>query len=141
MKLLKSTYLVMFAFLLPFIVSAQSPYTGTSRVTPTGQSCNSLIGFCNPLSVDSICQALKLFLSALMTLGIPVAVLFLVYAGFLFVWARGSKDGLIHARKNFFYTVVGIAIFMGAWVLGQIIANTLAQLGGSANPSQQIGQC
>lgn len=96
-------------------------------------------GLQNPLQVDTICKALKLFLTALLTLAVPVAVLFLVYAGFLFVWARGSKDGLAHAKNNFFWTVAGIAIFMGAWVLGQVIANTLGQLGGGTN--QQIGQC
>lgn len=99
------------------------------------------VGLENPIRVDTICQALKLFLNVILTLAVPVAVLFLVYAGFLFVWARGSKDGLAHAKRNFLYTVIGIGIFMGAWVLGQIIANTLNQLGGSVSPSQQIGQC
>src|SRR6185295_17926397 len=99
-----------------------------------------LIGFGNPLRASSICQALKLFLNALLALAVPVAVLFLVYSGFLFVWARGSKDGLATAKRNFFYTVIGIGLFMGAWILGQIIANTLNQLGTSAGqPNQQIG--
>jgi hypothetical protein len=137
MNYLKKTYIFLFLLLVPFVTGAQA--LNPSQVTPTSRSCNSFIGFCNPLSVDTICQALKLFLSALLALAVPVAVLFLVYAGFLFVWARGSKDGLVHARRNFFYTVIGIAIFMGAWVLGQIIANTLNQLGGGSG--QTIGQC
>ena len=81
-------------------------------------------------------------MSALLTLAIPVAILFLVYAGFLFVWARGNPVGLKRAKWNLFYVVIGIGIFLGAWVLGQIIANTLTSLANTAGQStSSIGSC
>ena len=52
-------------------------------------------------------------------------MLFLVYAGFLFVLARGSATGLQKAKSNLIHVILGIGIFIGAWLLGQIIANTI----------------
>jgi hypothetical protein len=37
---------------------------------------------------------------------------------------------------NLLYTVIGIGIFMGAWLLAQVISNTLAALG-----IQILGSC
>ncbi len=93
--------------------------------------CNSANGACldNPLNVGSICGLLQAILTALLTIGTPVAVLFLVYAGFKFVVARGNAEKLGEAKNNLLYVVIGIALFIGAWLLGEIIANTLNQLG------------
>ncbi|MCX6820157.1 MAG: pilin [Candidatus Adlerbacteria bacterium] len=140
MRFLKKTYLLAFLLLLPLVVGAQvSPPGGPGSVSP---NCSTVLGFCNPLNSGTICGALKLFLTALLTLAIPVAVLFIVYGGFLFVWARGKPEELKKARSNFFYVVIGIGIFMGAWLLGQVILNTLNTLAKSTNnPNPQIGQC
>lgn len=133
MKFFKKIYLVSFIFVLPLVVSAESYNTGQPPQYNTGN----YIGFDNPLQVKTICGALKLFLNALITLAVPVAVLFLVYAGFLFVWARGSTKELARAKRNILWVVIGIGIFMGAWLLGQIIMNTLNAL----SPNSQIGAC
>lgn len=143
MKSFNKIYFGSILFLVPFVAAAQLP-GGTNNGGLPGGTNNSVVGIANPLnpSAGSVCGALKLFLNALLVLGIPVAVLFLVYAGFLFVWARGSKDGLAKAKSNFFYAIIGIAIFMGAWTLGQIIANTLGTLSTQAGqPNAQIGSC
>ncbi len=128
MRFFKKKYLVGFLFLLPLVAGAQT--------------CNTSVGFCNPLAQSTICGALKIFLTALLTLGIPVAVLFIVYAGFRFVWARGKPKELAAARTNLVYVLLGIGIFVGAWLLGQIIANTLNALAtGAGQPNPQIGSC
>jgi hypothetical protein len=157
MKYFRKIFFVSVLLVLPLVASAQLPTpsgsssgipvpsgTGSGIPVPSGSSapCNTLLTFCNPLSQDTICGALKLFLQALLTLGIPIAVLFIVYAGFLFVWARGSAKGLQHAKTNLLYTILGIAIFMGAWLLGQIVANTFSALANSSGqPNSQIGAC
>ncbi|KKW35602.1 hypothetical protein A2852_01260 [Candidatus Adlerbacteria bacterium RIFCSPHIGHO2_01_FULL_54_23] len=82
----------------------------------------------NPLNFETICGLIQGLLKVFITIGIPIAVLFLVYSGFLFVWARGSVDGLKKAKRNFFYTLLGIALFLGAWFLGQVIASTINAL-------------
>jgi hypothetical protein len=143
MKALKHTTIAVFLLLVPLVVSAQ----GGNVFTPSGgniapPSGGNYVGFQNPLNAKNICDALKLFLEALLTLAIPVAVLFLVYPGFLFVWARGKPAGLVHARRNLFYTILGIAILMGAWLLGQLVANTFNALAvGAGQQNNQIGQC
>jgi hypothetical protein len=147
MKVFRNIIVVSFVLFLPYVTHAQFNQ-GTNSQFNQGtnaqfnQGTNSLVGFNNPLNANTICDALKLFLQALLTLAIPVAVLFLVYAGFLFVWARGKPAGLVHARRNLFFTILGIAIFMGAWLLGQVVANTFNALArGAGQPNNQIGQC
>ena len=127
-----STAALLFFLLLPFVTFAQFGVApqGNLGVSPQGNSgCNQNGGFftlCNPLgSTTTFCGLIKKLLSALMIVGIPIAILFLVYAGFLFVWARGNPGGLEKAKKNLLYVVIGIGIFLGAWGLGQVVANTI----------------
>ncbi len=67
-------------------------------------------------------------------------MLFLVYAGFLFIIARGNTEKLTTARHNLVWTIVGIGLFLGAWFLGQVIAATINSLQqGTGNPA--INSC
>lgn len=84
----------------------------------------------NPLSFNNICGLFKAIFNTLMIIGVPVAVFFIVYAGFLFVVARGRPEKLGDAKRNAAYVAVGIAVFLGAWFLAQIIAATIQALGG-----------
>ena len=92
---------------------------------------------CNPLgNIKGFCGFIKMLFVTIGTIAVPIAVLFLVYAGFKFVWARGNPTGLEEAKKNIFYTILGIAIFFAAWLLALAIGNTLASFGVSV-----IGNC
>ena len=68
-----------------------------------------------------------------MAIGIPVAVLFLVWAGFKFILARGRPTELGVARKNFMYVIIGIAVFLGAWTLAMVISTTIQSLGANGS--------
>ncbi|MDO8548288.1 MAG: hypothetical protein Q7R71_01295 [bacterium] len=108
--------------------------TGTSYSVPANSICNG--GACavkNPLAANSFCGLVKNLLQAAIAIGIPIAVLFIVYAGFKFVLARGNPEKLAEARQNFLWTIIGIAIFLGAWLLASVVANTINQLGGGQN--------
>jgi len=96
----------------------------TSPSCPPGAFC-----FENPLNFSTFCGLLKGIFNAILTLGIPIAVLFIVWAGFKLVLARGNTTALATAKLNLVYILVGIAIFLGAWMLSQIIANTVNALG------------
>lgn len=89
----------------------------------------------NPLNVSTICGLIKKLLAAILALGLPVAMLFLVYAGFRFVVARGDPGKLKNARDNLLHVITGIALFLGAWFIGQVIANTI----NAVNPSGVTG--
>ena len=131
-----------FFLITPLLVQAQGG-GASNTVYPTsggGGGTNSITLF-NPLGeIDGICELLQRILKILLAFGVPIAVLFLVYAGFLFVKARGNPKELIRARTNFKYVILGIMLFLGAWMLGQILASTINTLGvGSGAPG--IGSC
>jgi len=67
-------------------------------------------------------------------IGIPIAVFFVIYAGFLFVTARGSDEQLNKAKKAFFWALIGSAVLLGAWVLAKAVEGTLMQLGAGPLP-------
>lgn len=92
----------------------------------------------NPLGnkASSICQLVNLLLKAVMIIGVPIAVLFIVYAGFKFVMSRGSPGEITEARANLLNVIIGIAIFLGASLIAEVIFNTLKQLGVSG-----LGAC
>ena len=83
----------------------------------------------NPLKVKNFCSLIKIVLEALLVIGLPVAAVFLVIVGFKYILAQGKPDAIKNANKNFMFTVIGIAIFIGAWAIAMIIARTMEQLG------------
>lgn len=118
-----------------FAVAAQGGSTdGTTYTSPGGSTYTSPGGKFsveNPLkgSITSFCGLLEALLRAAIVLGLPVAVLFLIYTGFKFIIARGNEKELGDAKRSLLYTIVGIGIFLGAWTIAQIIKNTLKSLG------------
>ena len=79
----------------------------------------------NPLSATSLFCFLKDILDVFLTIGVIIAVLFMVYAGFLFVTARGAEAQLTTAKKAFLGAVFGTTIIMGVWVIAQAIVGTV----------------
>ena len=120
-------------FVLPVMVFAQGVSTpSASTQTVTGQVTNPLG------TINSFCGLIKAILGAAIQIGIPIAVLFIVFAGFKFVWARGNSEALITARQNLLWTVIGIGIFLGAWLLAMVIANTVNTISAGSGGQQAI---
>lgn len=129
--------------LMPVIAAAQAPNTtggfgspntmgsvnsGSSPTSCGGGTCS----VANPLgSTTSLCGLLKKLFEAVVAIAIPIAVLFIIWSGFQFVLAQGNEKGLQKAKRNFYYTIIGIAIFLGAWLLATIIASTINAIGGA----------
>jgi uncharacterized membrane protein len=132
--------LVTAALLTPALVLAQTGFSGNTQ--PTGYSGNSggtSNAVVNPLgNINSFCGLIKAILQGVIAIGIPIAVLFIVFAGFKFVLALGNPGKLQEARKNLMYTLIGIGIFLGAWLLALVIANTVNALGAGSSQSQII---
>jgi len=114
-----------------------------ASVNPTPLPAGGSYTVQNPLgnNVNSVCGLIKAVLNAVLQIGIPVAVLFIVWAGFKFVLARGNPTGLTDAKKNLYYTIIGIAIFLGAWLIGQVIANTINNLQQGSSSQVSITAC
>ena len=130
---------------IPMVSLAQLP-TSQSVGLPASQSVgtagNTTSGnytLQNPLNFSTVCGLVKAIFNVVLTLGVPVAVLFLVYAGFKFIIARGNPEELRKARANLTHVLMGIAIFLGAWILGQVIANTVNSLAAAAGQPSVTG--
>lgn len=108
MKLLRSMYVhaALSVALLPTVVFAE---------------------FSNPLKpgLSTVAGFTEAFLRAVVFILFPIAVVFVVYSGFLFIAAQGKPDDLANAKRNFFWTVVGVGLLLGAWALAALIKGTI----------------
>ena len=83
----------------------------------------------NPLGkTESFAQLIAAIANIIMKVGIPIAAIFLIYSGLLFVTARGSEEQLKKAKNTFMWTVVGTGILLGAVVIAKGIEATITAL-------------
>jgi len=85
----------------------------------------------NPAKDVSLEGFISDFLKAIVEISLPILTLFIVYAGFMFVTARGNEEKLKKAKSNFLYVILGAILILGAWVLATLIASTATQVLGS----------
>lgn len=135
-----ATILLFSAVLVPQVALAQGFTTGggstytTGGGSPytTGGGCgpgtNGTFTLCDPLGVKNFCDLVRSLLNVVLAIGLPVAVFFFVWSGFKFILARGNQEKLNIAKQNFFYVIIGIAVFLGAWTLATIISATIQTL-------------
>lgn len=84
---------------------------------------------CNPLKTGDNIEAFFLkLIDVAIAIGSVLAIIFLIYAGFLFVTAQGNEEKLRKAKSAFLWTVIGIAVLLGAKVIQAVIAGTVASL-------------
>lgn len=122
------------AFLMvPSFVFADLPSGTTNVVPPSGYTPTATFTLQDPLGVKNFCDLVKTLLDIVLAIGIPVAVLFLVWAGFKFILARGNQNELGIAKKNFMFVIIGIAVFLGAWTLAMVISTTIQSLGSNGS--------
>ena len=133
---------ITFILFVPVLMFAQGTFpTGNHANTfPTGTNGDNEVKLCNPLGkITSFPQLIEAVLNALFIIGVPVAVLFVVLAGFRFVWARGNPEKLKDAKRNLLFTIVGIAIFFGAVLITKVIVGTLERVGVDIPAGQSAG--
>lgn len=87
-------------------------------------------GFVNPLKdgLNTFSGFVEALLGAVVYIAFPIAVLFMVYSGFLFLFAQGNKDELATAKRNFLWTVIGVTLLLGAFALATLIKGTIEPL-------------
>jgi len=81
----------------------------------------------NPLASSGVTGFLETILGTVMYLGYPIIGLVLVYAGFMFISARGNKEKVQTATLNMTYIVVGIALVLGSYTIGKLFYNTIVK--------------
>ena len=100
---------------LPFIVSAQLDAGGGAT-------------FKNPLDSGDIPALLSKVLHLLVQIGIPVLIIFIVYAGLKFVTAQGNPEEIKKAKSSLFWAVIGGAVLLGAEIISKVIQETVKAL-------------
>ncbi len=82
----------------------------------------------NPLKFDSVPEFIAGALRVMVMVALPIISLFIVYAGYMFVSARGNESKLTEAKSNFYYVIIGAILILGAWVIATLIGGTISQL-------------
>ncbi|MDP3955788.1 MAG: pilin [bacterium] len=84
----------------------------------------------NPLGSSSIFDLIDKILTAFTAIAGPIAVVFIAYAGFLYVTSQGDSGKLETAKKALLWTLVGLAIIFGARILSAAIQASITDVGG-----------
>ncbi len=90
--------------------------------------CGTGGGLTNPLISCSFADLVTNIARIVAQIGVPIAVIFIMWAGFLFVTARGSEEQLKKAKTTFFWAILGTAILLGAWALATAITGFVTSL-------------
>lgn len=78
--------------------------------------------------VANLNDLIEKILKVVVDIGTPIAVLFIIYAGFLFVTAQGNETKITKAKNAFTWAIIGTAVLLGAWVLALAIEGTIGNL-------------
>ncbi|KKU67314.1 MAG: hypothetical protein UX89_C0016G0017 [Parcubacteria group bacterium GW2011_GWA2_47_16] len=113
-------FLTVVLFLAPLL------FTFAAVCVPGSPTCATIP---NPLGADTtIVSFITTLLDTIFPIASLVSVFFLIFAGFLMVTAGGNEEKLSKARQAFLWTVIGVAILLGAKVLSAVICGTINQL-------------
>lgn len=104
--------------------TAETGGTGRNVVLDSSNSLN------NPLdaSISTIPAFFQAIIDILLVFAIPFIVFFIIYAGFLYVSARGNAETIKKAHSALLYALIGGLLILGANVLLSVITGTVAQI-------------
>lgn len=131
----RKIFLLGLAFILPVVAAAQSggandPPAGGAG-SGNGGGSGQPLGLQNPLNhdVNTIDKFVVAILKdIILPIGSVVVVIFIIYAGFLFVTARGNEERLKKAKETLLYVIIGAAILLGAVAISAAISGTLCKI-------------
>ena len=112
---------------------------GDSNIGPGGSNFDStrpsggggtfsLPNFIGARTVSELIAKLAKFIIAL---AIPFAVVMLIWAGFLFATAQGNEEKINKAKRNFLWTIAGVALILASEALISYIEEILGGSGAS----------
>jgi len=78
--------------------------------------------------LDSIGDFFQALLRIATQIGVPIGACCIVWAGYQFVTAQGDVKKLQSAKDMLLWTIIGLTILLGAWVVVSIIQATIDQL-------------
>ena len=106
-------------------VPGNTPPSGTV----SGNDCTGNM-LCNPLKVDSIEQLILTIIDVVLVFLLPVIILYIMYAGYLFVTAQGNPGEISAARKALLTALIGGVIVLGARAILDVVKGTIEAVTG-----------
>ena len=91
-------------------------------------ACGTSGGLTNPLKSCTFADLVANVAKIVAQVGFPIAVIALLWAGFLFVTARGNEEQLNKAKKTLLWAVIGTAILLGAWGIATAVSSFIGTL-------------
>lgn len=82
----------------------------------------------NPIKSNTVAELLNSILEIVVEIGIVVVTMGIIYAGFLYVTARGDRSKVTNAHQAFYYTIIGAAVVLGAFAILKVISDTAEQV-------------
>lgn len=119
---------LMFFAMTPYLSANAVEFPGVYRGTsdPLSGSGECEAGkLCNPIGSISLADFIGKIGEAILKVGIPIAAIFIIFAGLKFVMAAGDEKAIKDAKQIFWYTIIGTAILLGAGVLAKILETTI----------------
>lgn len=101
---------------------------GTGSGSSLGCNGSDTGALCNPLGSSSIYEFLMKIIDIILVFAVPIIVFFIMYAGFMYVMARGESGKLEDARKALTWAVIGGVIVLGAKLIFEVIEGTVKAL-------------
>lgn len=80
------------------------------------------------LKCGNIPACLELLFASAVTIAFPVAVIFILWSGFLFVSAGGNPEKIKNARATLLWAIIGLAVVIGAWALAVAFQESITAL-------------
>jgi hypothetical protein len=91
--------------------------------------------------INTIPKFIKAVLGIIIKIGIPVASMFLIWAGFLFLTAQGNESKLTAAKHAFLWSCIGFGILLGAWLLAIAFEGVITSFSGGQAQDTTITPC
>lgn len=82
----------------------------------------------NPMAVNTIEELLEALIAIILVFATPLIVFFIVYAGFLYVTARGNEQTITQANRALLYAIIGGLLILGAFALITIVGNLISSV-------------
>ncbi|MEK7150750.1 MAG: hypothetical protein AAB783_00935 [Patescibacteria group bacterium] len=77
---------------------------------------------------NTIPECIRALVEYIITLALPVAAIFIIISGFLFVTASGDPKKLETAKATLTWTIIGLAIAVAAWTLSIAFTTFFSEL-------------
>lgn len=114
----------------PFVAQAQVPFfdSGWHIVPEVCRAC--------PCGIGGVLQTIQNLMSLIISLGIVIFVLLIVWAGFLLILSPANPGGRAQARKMLTNAVIGFVILISSWLIVDFVMKVL--YGGDFGPWNEI---